>query len=42
VRVPIEIPNPKKGGFYGIKVTSAKDTSGDFAMGLCGIVVETR
>ena len=42
VRVPIEIPNPKKGGFYGIKVTSAKDTSGDFAMGLCGIVLETR
>jgi hypothetical protein len=42
LRIPIEIPNPKKGGFYGIEITSAKDTSGDFAMGLCAVVIETR
>ena len=42
LRIPIEIPKPKKGGFYTVKITCAKDSMGDFAMGLNAVVVEKR
>lgn len=40
--IPIEIPKPKGGQFYTVKITSAKDATGDFAMGLNAVVVEKR
>jgi serine/threonine protein kinase len=40
-RIPIEIPNAKGGGFYEIKI-KAKDATGDFAMGLNAVHVESR
>ncbi|MGB2402228.1 MAG: serine/threonine protein kinase [Akkermansiaceae bacterium] len=40
--IPIEIPNAKGGNFYNIKITASKDTTGDFAMGLCAVHVEKR
>ncbi|MGB2092314.1 MAG: serine/threonine protein kinase [Akkermansiaceae bacterium] len=42
LRIPIEIPKPKKGGFYTVKITCAKDSMGDFAMGLNAVVVEKK
>ena len=42
VLIPIEIPKPKGGQFYTVKITSAKDATGDFAMGLNAVVVEKR
>ena len=40
--IPIEIPKPKKGGFYNINITAAKDTTGEFAMGLNAVHIEGR
>ena len=42
LRIPIEIPKPRGGQFYAVKITTSKDTSGDFAMGLSGIHIEKR
>jgi hypothetical protein len=42
LRIPIEIPKPRAGQFYQIKITSSKDTTGDFSMGLNAMHIEGR
>lgn len=43
VKIPLEIPKPKSGGFYNIKITAASsDPANGFTMGINAIHVESR
>ena len=43
VKIPMEIPKPKPGGFYSIKITaSSSDPKKGYSMGINAVLVESR